>query len=176
MTGRVKESIFNVLRGWFEGTVVLDLFAGVGTMGLESISHGARLAIFFERDRAVCDCLRRNIAMLRVGEQSRVMQADALSPAAIAAISERIDVAFVDPPYPIAEQQSGRRKILDQCVRLRSVMGDQGFLVLRLPYELAEDEKAIAGFVGPEVRAYGDMYVHFYAPHAVQAATEDSSQ
>ena len=25
MTGRVKESIFNILRGWFEDAVVLDL-------------------------------------------------------------------------------------------------------------------------------------------------------
>ena len=38
---RVKESLFNLLRGWFEGATVIDLFAGVGTMGLECASRGA---------------------------------------------------------------------------------------------------------------------------------------
>ena len=70
MTGRVKESIFNILRGWFEDAVVLDLFAGVGTMGLEALSRGARFAIFVERDRGVYDCMRKNIDMLGLGARS----------------------------------------------------------------------------------------------------------
>ena len=167
MTGRVKESIFNILRGWFDGTVVLDLFAGVGTMGLESLSRGARLAVLVERDRGVHECLCRNIESLRLGDRARAIQADALSPAALAHLPEKADVVFMDPPYPIAEQSSGKRKILEQCARLRGAMADRGFLVLRLPYELAEGERAIPGFVGPEVRNFGDMHVHLYAPAAV---------
>jgi len=166
MTGRVKESIFNILRGWFDDAVVLDLFAGVGTMGLESLSRGARMAIFFERDRTVFECLKRNIEALGVGDRSRPVQGDALSAAVMASLPEPIDVVFMDPPYPIAEQSSGKRKILEQCARLRGAMGERGWLVLRLPYELAEGERAIAGFIGPEVRAFGDMYVHLYAPGA----------
>ena len=38
---RVKESVFNILRGHVQDARVLDLFAGVGTMGLEAISRGA---------------------------------------------------------------------------------------------------------------------------------------
>jgi 16S rRNA (guanine(966)-N(2))-methyltransferase RsmD len=164
MTGRVKESIFNILRGWFEGTVVLDLFAGVGTMGLEALSRGARLAVLVERDRGVHECLCRNVEALRVADRARPLQADALSAATLALLPERADVVFMDPPYPIAEQASGRRKILEQCARLRGAMNDSGFLVLRLPYELAEGERAIPGFAGPEVRSFGDMHVHLYSP------------
>jgi len=43
-------------------------------------------------------------------------------------------------------------------------MAERGWLVLRLPYELAEGERTIVGFLGPEVRAFGDMYVHLYSP------------
>lgn len=168
MTGRVKESIFNILRGWFEGTVVLDLFAGVGTMGLESLSRGARHAVLVERDRGVHECLERNIEALGVGDRARAVQADALSPAALAHLPGPADIVFMDPPYPIAEQASGKRKILEQCARIRGVMGDRGFLVLRLPFELAEGERSIAGFDGPEVRSFGDMYVHLYAPAAAK--------
>ncbi len=166
MTGRVKESIFNILRGWFEDAVVLDLFAGVGTMGLEALSRGARLAIFVERDRGVYDCMRKNIDMLGVGARSQALQADAIAPALLAELKEVIDVVFVDPPYPIAEQSSGKRRILDQCARLRSAMGDRGWMVLRLPYVLEGDERTIVGFNGPEIRSFGDMHVHLYSPGA----------
>jgi 16S rRNA (guanine(966)-N(2))-methyltransferase RsmD len=166
MTGRVKESIFNILRGWCEDAVVLDLFSGVGTMGLESLSRGARLAVMVERDRSVHDCLCRNIAALGVGERARALQSDALSAATLALLPEPADLVFMDPPYPIAEQSSGKRKILEQCARLRGSMKDRGFLLLRLPYVLAEGEREIPGFDGPEVRSFGDMHVHLYAPRA----------
>lgn len=172
MTGRVKESIFNILRGWFEDAVVLDLFAGVGTMGLEALSRGARFAIFVERDRGVYDCMRKNIDMLGLGARSRALQADALAPALLAELKEVVDVIFVDPPYPIAEQTSGRRRILDQCARLRGAMGDRGWMVVRLPYVLEGDERTIAGFNGPEVRSFGDMHVHLYSPRAGAAAAQ----
>jgi 16S rRNA (guanine966-N2)-methyltransferase len=170
MTGRVKESIFNILRGWFDGTVVLDLFSGVGTMGLEALSRGARFAVLVERDRAVHECLERNVAALGVGDRARAVQSDALSPAALAHLPAPADIVFMDPPYPLAEQSSGKRKILEQCARLRGAMADRGFLVLRLPYELAEGERAIPGFAGPEVRSFGDMHVHLYSPAPLAAA------
>lgn len=172
MTGRVKESIFNILRGWFEDAVVLDLFAGVGTMGLEALSRGARLAVFVERDRPVHDCLRRNVAALGVEGRARTLQSDALSPAVLAALPEPVDLAFVDPPYPLAEQASGRRKILEQCARLRGAMRDRGWLVLRLPYELGPGEREIPGFDGPEVRSFGDMHVHLYVPRPSAQGTD----
>jgi 16S rRNA (guanine(966)-N(2))-methyltransferase RsmD len=170
MTGRVKESIFNILRGWFDGAVVLDLFSGVGTMGLEALSRGARLAVLVERDRGVHECLCRNVAALRLEDRARPLQSDALSPATLAMLPEPADLVFMDPPYPIAEQASGKRKILEQCARLRGAMKDKGFLVLRLPYVLAEGERAIPGFDGPEVRSFGDMHVHLYAPAAARPA------
>ena len=37
---RVKESVFNILRGHIEESGVLDVFSGVGTMGLEAVSRG----------------------------------------------------------------------------------------------------------------------------------------
>lgn len=169
MTGRVKESIFNVLRGWFEDAVVLDLFAGVGTMGLEALSRGARHATMVERDRGVLDCLEDNVRALQVGDRARPVQADALSPAALAGIPAPVTVAFMDPPYPLAEQSSGRRRILEQCARLRASMADGGWLVLRLPYALGEAERAIAGFRGPEIRSFGDMHVHLYVADAAAA-------
>jgi hypothetical protein len=74
----------------------------------------------------------------------------------------------MDPPYPLAEQSSGRRKILEQCARIRGVMAERGWLLLRLPYELAPEERPLAGFDGPEIRSFGDMHVHLWSVKATQ--------
>ena len=38
---RVRQSLFNVLGQSFDGTEVLDLFAGSGALALEALSRGA---------------------------------------------------------------------------------------------------------------------------------------
>lgn len=174
---RVKESIFNLLRGWFEGARVLDLFAGVGTVGLEAVSRGAAHVFMVERDREVFRLLQRNIENLGCGDRVTAIQADALSPVTLARITRPIDLVFIDPPYQMMEHEQTRRRVLDQASRCRSLMGDRGFLVLRSPIGADEVDLKIEGFDGPESHKYSaDMYVLLYAPKAERAAGDDEAQ
>ena len=43
---RVKESLFNILQNNIQDSVVLDLFAGSGAIGIEFISRGAKKSVF----------------------------------------------------------------------------------------------------------------------------------
>ena len=52
---RTRQAIFNMLAhkdfgiGFsLEGAAVLDLFAGTGALGIEALSHGARLCLFVD--------------------------------------------------------------------------------------------------------------------------------
>ena len=61
---RVKESLFSILNGltdFFEVESVLDIFAGTGALGLESLSRGAKSAIFIDAETAnlISDNVRR---------------------------------------------------------------------------------------------------------------------
>ena len=47
---RVKESLFNILQIKLQEAVVLDLFAGSGALGIESLSRGANKAIFCDNN------------------------------------------------------------------------------------------------------------------------------
>ena len=48
---RVKESLFQILGAKLVGARVLDLFCGSGALGLESLSRGAREAVFNDVSR-----------------------------------------------------------------------------------------------------------------------------
>lgn len=173
MTSRTKESIFNLLRGWFDGARVLDLFAGVGTMGLEAVSRGAAQVVLVERDREVAGYLSRNIASLGCGDRAVAIQGDALGPLAIERAPKPVDVVFLDPPYDLMYDAPLRRKVLEQAKRLRSVMAERSFLVLRSPIELPDDEATIEGFDGPEQHRYGsEMLVLLYMPTTNAPAPE----
>ncbi|MDQ3206835.1 MAG: RsmD family RNA methyltransferase, partial [Pseudomonadota bacterium] len=77
---------------------VLDLFAGSGALGLESLSRGAASAILVERDPMLAASLRRVVARLDGGEAATVVQADAVAWASSQG-RETFDVAFLDPPF-----------------------------------------------------------------------------
>jgi 16S rRNA (guanine966-N2)-methyltransferase len=94
---RVRETLFNWLGQRLPGLACVDLFAGSGALGFEAGSRGAARVVLVERDRRVCEQLRRTAQELGAGEGVEVVQADAI--AWLAGPGERYDVAFVDPPY-----------------------------------------------------------------------------
>lgn len=99
-TDRMRERLFSILSHGsypaFDGSRVMDLFAGTGALGLEALSRGAAHVTFVEKSRPSLDCLRANIDALGVRDETDIMVADARRlPAAPAAC----DFIFMDPPY-----------------------------------------------------------------------------
>ena len=167
---RVKESVFNLLRGWFEDASVLDLFAGVGTMGLEAVSRGASHVVLVERDQQVYSRLLENIEQLGCGDRAIPVQADALGQTALLRAERPVKVIFVDPPYAMMEEEIARSRVMEQVARCRQIIAEPGWLVLRSPLGPKTIDLTVAGFDGPEVHRYArDMRVLLYAPNEDQA-------
>ena len=102
ITDRVKESLFSVLYRYDlpAGAVVADLFCGVGSLGLESLSRGARFVTFVEKDPKIIATLNTNIEKAGFVQNSKVVRTDAFGIApAIGTGEEDYDLVFVDPPY-----------------------------------------------------------------------------
>jgi len=97
---RVKESLFSILSGlinFLEIKSVLDIFAGTGALGLESVSRGASSATFI--DNATAEIIRENISKAKF-ENCNVLRGD------FEKILRRLakqnflfDLIFSDPPY-----------------------------------------------------------------------------
>ena len=97
---RVREALFSILGG-LDGSVVLDLFAGTGALGIEALSRGAERVVFVERERPAIQALRANLTTLGLlGNEAEVRVGDALVALRTARkAGETYDLVFVDPPY-----------------------------------------------------------------------------
>ncbi|MCC6428808.1 MAG: RsmD family RNA methyltransferase [Phycisphaerales bacterium] len=161
---RVKESLFGLLRGHIEGSMVFDGFAGSGAFGLEALSRGAARCTFVERDRTAADLLRRNIENLGVEDRAELVVGDALGPGALARCPRPATIVFLDPPYPLVRDPIGWKRTRIQLERLIACLGEDAFGIIRTPWPFVHmvNPDLPAGQLGPD-SADGDSA---FAPHA----------
>ena len=98
---RVKESVFNVLNGmvdFSEVESVLDVFAGTGSLGLESLSRGASSATFI--DFATTEIIAENIRRAKFENAATILRGDFTKMLRkISRQQKTFDLIFIDPPY-----------------------------------------------------------------------------
>ena len=80
MTDRVRVNLFDILTNKidFNGTRVLDLYSGSGSIGLECLSRGADEVHFIERNFIIYKNLVKNIESLDVKAQCKIFKMEAL--------------------------------------------------------------------------------------------------
>jgi 16S rRNA (guanine966-N2)-methyltransferase len=99
---RLRESLFNILTHAYgdpvTGARVLDLFAGTGALGFESLSRGATFVQFVDDGAEARALLRQNVETLGLAAVTKIFRRDAtkLGPAHPV---ESFSLAFLDPPY-----------------------------------------------------------------------------
>ena len=103
ITDRAKEAVFNMLAGLgvlHDEARVLDLYAGSGSFGIESLSRGVAEATFVEMDRMAARVLQANIDSLGFSDQATVLQ-QSVERALAVLNQDTFQVAFCDPPYAL---------------------------------------------------------------------------
>jgi len=136
ITDRVKESLFNVLQKYDlpADKTVADIFAGVGSLGLEAISRGARFVTFVENNREIVPILERNIAKAGFVKQSKIIRVDAFN-LRLPADAEQCDLVFVDPPYVDSALTQAGSPLATLLARLAENIASGGFVVVRTHQE-----------------------------------------
>jgi 16S rRNA (guanine966-N2)-methyltransferase len=143
---RVREAWMSIVNASLPDASVLDLFAGSGALGLESLSRGAREAHFVENAAKSLQVIAANIRTLDAGDRAIVHRADAVKFLDKLG-AEHFDVAFADPPYD---------KGLATAVAERWLVNPFADLI---GIEHRRDEKLPGE---PEVRQYGGTSISFY--------------
>ena len=150
MSERIRNSLFNIIGSEIEGAVVLDAFAGSGSLGLESISRGAASVTFVERDRVAQNVITKNFQTLGLDETVKLIKAPVAS--WLETTDQRFDIIFADPPFHDPQ--------FSTAMKLTKLLKPNGLMVLsylgrgEVPTEL--------GVVVVDNRSYGDAVLSFY--------------
>lgn len=155
-TGRVRAAIFNIIRPeFFEDSRVLDLYAGSGSLGIESLSRGAAWADFVEQNRRQCEVIRGNLHNAGFDTQAQVHCADAED--YLTALTGPYRLVLMDPPYKFLELG----EFLESLARIDGLVQDEGTVVAGHSRHL-ELQAAYGSLQLFSHRRYGDNVVDFF--------------
>lgn len=149
MSERIRGSLFNIIGSDLEGAIVLDAFAGSGSLGLEAISRGATHATFIERDRVAQNVITNNIKTLGVEQVTKLVKAPVASWADTT--DQHYDFIFADPPYHDLQ--------LSTVGKLTKLLKPNGLMVLS--YTGRGEVPTDLGVVVVDNRRYGDAVLAF---------------
>jgi 16S rRNA (guanine966-N2)-methyltransferase len=176
ITDRAKQSLFDIVAPVIEGALVYDCFAGTGSLGLESLSRGAKFVTFFEADRPTCARLNQNIMELKVADRCRIVQGDLFRwfqlsitrPTSTEATGA--DIVFLDPPYRFLTQHSD--ELLQLALHLTHAhLKPESMVVFRHD---GKDQLELPKLTRFDLREYGDMTIEFLRPDPATTITPDA--
>ena len=95
----MKTALFDTLGDRVADATVLDLFGGVGSVGIEALSRGARHATFVELDAGIIEILRENLRTTGTADRAEVICGDAFRFLTTVGAKERaFDLIYIAPP------------------------------------------------------------------------------
>jgi 16S rRNA (guanine966-N2)-methyltransferase len=163
-----------MLSDVLEDARVLDVFAGSGALGLESLSRGAKEATFVEQNAGACAVIEDNLKKSRLA-CGKVLKGEAFSTLKrLAQNGERFDIVFADPPYCKKPGDTDFGQQLLMLEPLKGLLGAQGFFVLETMMTKDADA-AIANWEVVRDRAYGSTRILILKPLLTDAQSASAT-
>lgn len=151
---RVKESIFAILQNKIKNSVVLDLFAGTGSLGIEAISNECATCFFVEKNKKMALILKQNLENLKinncnlfVGDYNEALKQYKKD-------NIKFDLIFLDPPY----QMNLINEVLNKIYNL-DLLSEFGQVICEYENEGIENDK----YKTITTRKYGSKYIKIFS-------------
>lgn len=153
---RVKESMFASIQDYTNNAIVLDLFCGTGSLGIESISMGSKLCYFVDNNKEILKYLNKNIDNLNIKEKCIVLNKD-YKDALLYFKNNTIkfNIVLVDAPYKL--------KVMEEVIELINkydLLLEGGILVLEYSFDNLKDNYNNLKLY--KNKKYSDKYVNIY--------------
>jgi 16S rRNA (guanine966-N2)-methyltransferase len=127
---KLRETLFNILAPRIAGARVLDVFAGTGAVGLESLSRGAAFVVFVEHDRRAAQLIGENVRLCGAENRCVIIRERAEHALQRAIDHGPFDVVVLDPPYDFEPLQT----VLEAALRQ---VAPEGLLILEHAFRRA---------------------------------------
>lgn len=97
---RVKEAMFNILGTRPIESIVLDVFAGTGSLGLEAVSRGAKECHLIDFNKESFKALKQNVDNLKFNDKCIIYNEDCYSVLKrLGNKKKKFNMIFIDAPY-----------------------------------------------------------------------------
>lgn len=163
ISGRIKQSLFDIVAGLVPGSKWLDLFAGTGAVGFEALSRGAEFVFFVDLDKDNIAAIDANLKKAGFAAKARTRPGNALSDLSwvsfYAGIKE-FDFVFLGPPYKTVDKKplAYSTPVLARVCEA-GLSGPKGWIVLQ--HHVKEDVAVPEGYEQRRREKYGDTYLDF---------------
>ena len=121
MMSKVRESIFNSLQFNIENKDILDLYAGSGSLGIESLSRGAKFVTFIENSDDCITILRQNLKEFENNYKITKSSVDKFLQTSLSTY----DIVFYDPPFKIETDV-----VKNEVMKIYNILNSDGFVVI----------------------------------------------
>lgn len=152
---RVKESLFAIIQNYIDGSMVLDLFAGSGNLGIEAISNGCSYVVFNDINPKSIKVINKNIDNFKINDKSLVTNLDYRE--CLASLSNKgykFDIVFLDPPY--------KELVIDDIIKSllnKNLLNDDGIIVCEVSTNYLSEYESLEKI---KQKKYGDKEIIIY--------------
>jgi 16S rRNA (guanine966-N2)-methyltransferase len=164
ISGRIKQSLFDIMAGLVPGSKWLDLFCGTGAVGIEALSRGAEFVFFVDQSRRVVEDLELVLKKMGLASKARVQPGNVtadLSWIPFRGGLPQFDVIFMGPPYkdenkkPLSLSTPSLARVAEA-----KLLAPKGWLICQ--HQVKENVEAPAGMTRVRQMKYGDTFLDFY--------------
>ncbi len=154
---RVKEALFSMLGLRINESLFLDLYAGSGAIGIESLSRGARACVFVDHKKENISLIKENLNKTRLTEKARLIPVDAQKTVLkLAREGFKADLVYLDPPYACKDIAR-----VVQSIFSYQVIDQNGLLVVEHD---TKNRQWTEDFPVTREKRYGDTCLTFITP------------
>lgn len=162
ISARMRKSLFDIIRPHITASIFLDLYAGIGLVGLEALSRGAQKVVFVDNDKQCIKTIKRNLKHLDFESNAVVINADILKGLSFLKYysPEGYDIVFMGPPYRDENNNPlyFSRRTIDLIIE-GNLLSEYGIIISQ------HHEKEIfdlpEGLVKYRTEKYGDTVIDF---------------
>lgn len=158
-SAKVREAIFDIIKGRIENCSFLDLYAGSGSVGIEALSRGASHVVFVDDSPLRVDAIKAITRSIGFGGRVQVFRRSAVLFIQKLNREDKMsfDIVFADPPYGSQE--------LDEIMPLldkKDVISNNGLFIAEHPSKKTGMPSEVGNLQLTKQYKYGDTSLSFY--------------
>lgn len=159
MLGMMKKSVFDIITPRLKDSLFLDLYAGVGSVGIEALSRGVSKVVFAEISDKSISLIKYNLKLLGFENKADIVKCDVIK--GFFKFQKKYDIIFLGPPY-----KDGAKNALAltyptlKNIVLFSLLKADGIVISQR--HIKEPVDSVAGLDDFRTEKYGDTVITFY--------------